>query len=587
MPSRLHQLLTIDYRSLAAFRIMCGGTMIWWLCVVAPDLSAFYTDAGVLDRAVLSVHKPSAYPIFLRSFDGFGFAAALWLLGVVGGAMMIVGWRSRVAAAMCWIACLGLVGRNPLVTQGGDTLITLMAFWAMFLPTGAVFSIDAALHPENRRGAGVVSLATVGLMAQTIYVYVFGALLKTSPIWLPTGSAVYVATHLDSFATPFAHWFRQFAAPMFVLTWFVFWIELLAPLLLMFPDKRHRVRAATLALLMMMHVGFRVFLNIGHFWLASLTSLTVFVPAAWWRALGGGYWRGRRYEIWYDRDCGFCWKVGSILREFFLPRETPLRPAQDHPEIGPLLEREVSWVLVDHTGQRRLHWDAVAYVMRQSPVLAPLGWLATLYGWVGLGLPTYRLIGNSRGGLGRLTSALLKPRPTIVGLSIPAKILVIFAILFGLGWNMRNVIGWPETRFLFPSAVTEAGRALGWTQYWSMFAPAPPSRDGYPVVIGRDATGLEWDIFQNPPIPVDMMRPKYMAHRFESHRWRRYANHLLWASAPTRPVLIDEFTAYLCARAKAQGLAVETAEVVWLINTTLPGYQSQDSEQREPVRNCS
>jgi hypothetical protein len=193
MPARLHDFLTIDYRSLAAFRIMCGGTMVWWLYVVAPDLSAFYTDAGVINRAVLAVHKPSAYPTFLRMFDGFGFALLLWAVGVIGGVMMMLGWRSRIAAAMCWVACLGLIGRNPLVTQGGDTLITLMTFWAMFLPTGAVFSVDAALNPENRRGESIANIATFGLMAQTIYVYVFGALLKTSPIWLPSGSAVYIA----------------------------------------------------------------------------------------------------------------------------------------------------------------------------------------------------------------------------------------------------------------------------------------------------------------------------------------------------------------------------------------------------------
>lgn len=586
MSARIRGLLTIDYRSLAAFRIMCGATMVWWLVVVAPDLGAFYTDAGVISRDALNAHKPIGYPTLLRSVDSYGLVFAIWCFGLAGGLMMVVGWRSRLAAFMCWLACLALIGRNPLVTQGGDTLITLMAFWAMFLPTGAVFSVDAALHQENRRGEGALNLATFGLMAQTIYVYVFGALLKTDPVWIPSGSAVYVAAHLDSFATPFAHWFRQFALPMFALTWFVFWIELLAPALLMFPDRRLRVRSVTLALLMLMHVGFRLFLNIGHFWLASLTSLTAFIPSVWWDAVGRRHWRGRRYEIWYDRDCGFCRKVGSILREFFLPRETPLRPAQDHPEIGPLLEREVSWVLVDHTGARRLHWDAVAYVMRQSVLLAPFGWAATVYGWIGLGAPTYRLIGDSRGVLGAVTNLLLRPRMTVFSLSTPARIIVIAAILFGFGWNMRHVVGWSASSAAFPAPVLETGRALGWTQYWNMFAPAPPPQDGYPVVIGRTADGAEWDVFQDPPAPVDFARPAYMARVFESHRWRRYANYILWTRSKTRPLLLAEFTRFLCQRAAARGTPVETVEIVWLINTTLPGYVSRDGERREPVVAC-
>ncbi|MGB0412527.1 MAG: HTTM domain-containing protein, partial [Pikeienuella sp.] len=582
----LSALITIDYRSLAAVRIMCGGVMIWWLYVVAPDLSAFYTDNGVISREVLNIHRHASYPTLLRTFDSLALVWVVWAIGIVGGLMMIMGWRTRLATVMCWLVCLALVGRNPLATQGGDTLLTLVLFWGMFLPLGAVFSVDAALNPENRRGEGVANIATFGLLLQVMYVYVIGALLKTSSVWVPYGSAVYVALHLDTLATPLAHWFRQYALPMMVLTWFVYWIELLTPVLLMFPDLRQRVRSVSLALLMMMHLGFRVFLNIGHFWLASLTSLASFIPASWWRTLGARYWRGRRYEIWYDRDCGFCWKVASILREFFLPRDTPLRPAQDHPEIGPLLERETSWVVVDHTGQRRLHWDAVAYVMRQSPLLLPIGWLATIYGLIGLGRPTYDLIGNSRGALGRISAVVLRPRTTLFTLSLPMKALAVCAILFCFGWNMRAVVGWSVTSPLFPQPVIEFGRAFGWTQHWNMFAPAPPPKDGYPVAIGTTADSETWDVFQDPPTTVNLTRPDYIAGVFKSHRWRRYANHVLWTGASTQPFLISEFGRFLCFRSAERGINVETVEIFWLTNETLAGFRSKDAQFREPVYTC-
>lgn len=579
---RLGTLFAIDLRSLAAFRVMCAVTVIWMMIVIAPDLRAFYSDDGVLSRELLAAYRPVGYPALTRIFGGVWLAWALWGAALVSALALLVGWRGRAAAAFAFFAVLALTGRNPLVTQGGDALIVLLLFWAMWLPVSAVWSVDAAFGPD-RRGEKVASIAGIGLLLQVLYVYVFGALLKTSSVWVPDGAAVYVALHLDSFATPLAHWFRQFAAPMAALTLFVFWIELLAPVLLFFPDRHGVVRSATLALLMCMHVGFRVFLNVGHFWLASLASLCAYIPTSWWRRAGAAVWSGDRYQIWYDRDCGFCLRTALVLREFCLPRDTPVRAAQSHPKIGPLLEREDSWVLVDPAGRRRLGWDAVCVVLMAHPLTFGLGLAARGWGLIGLGEPTYRMIGNARWLLGPLTRPRWRwdpPRWT----RWPRRALLIFAIGFAFLWNLLDHA--PGLRVALPEPVREAGRALGFAQHWNMFAPAPPVRDGYPVAVATDSEGREWDIFRDPPAPVDFTRPLYMADAFPSHRWRRYANHLLWTDAPTRGALIEAFSDYLCRRANEGERRFDEVRLVWLTNETGAAYASTDGRIETAPKAC-
>ena len=166
-----------------------------------------------------------------------------------------------------------------------------------------------------------------------------------------------------------------------------------------------------------------------------------------------------------------------------MPRSVPVTPAQDDPVIGPVLEREVSWVVIDATGAQRLRWDAVSYVMSQSPLLWPIGLLARIYGAIGLGDPTYKLIGDSRKGFGAVTSRLLSPIAVDVRLGLPIKVGLAVIIAFCFLWNMAHLSpaaqSWTKV-----NPLNSVGYATGFTQKWTMFAPAPPTRDAFPVFAG-------------------------------------------------------------------------------------------------------
>lgn len=50
-------ILTLDYRSMALFRIACGGVLLADLYGRSADIDAFYTDAGLLPRSLLFLRQ--------------------------------------------------------------------------------------------------------------------------------------------------------------------------------------------------------------------------------------------------------------------------------------------------------------------------------------------------------------------------------------------------------------------------------------------------------------------------------------------------------------------------------------------------
>ncbi|MEX2517992.1 MAG: HTTM domain-containing protein [Paracoccaceae bacterium] len=582
--ARLGGLFSIDLRSLALFRVLLAIAILYSALILAPDLGAFFTDQGVLDRSAQRAAAPYGRISLLMLSGALWPAVLVWIGLVLAALALLFGWRARIAAFLAWVFYLSFAGRNGMIMQGGDSLIILLLFWAMFLPVSALFSVDAAIANEDHRAAPpYLSAATVGLLLQVVHVYVFGALLKTSPIWREDGAAVWLAIHLDSFATPLGFWLRHFILLTGFLTFFVLLLELLAPCLLFFPDARQRVRTVALAMLAAMHVGFRLFLDIGHFWLVSLASLAAFLPAPVWDRIAARYWRPeqRRIEIWYDRDCGFCLKTARLLREFFLPRAVPIRPAQDDPRIGALLERENSWVVVDGSGRERLRWDAVAFVMRQSPLLRPLGWLAGLYGAVGLGRPTYRLIGNSRGALGRLTGALFRPRAVIFrpGRAVSSLLALVIALCFG--WNMREHFKDAAESGPYGVAVQRAAGAFGFTQRWSMFAPYPATADGYPLIAATMGGGSVLDLFRRPPAPPEAVAPTQVRDHFPSYRWRKYINNIAFLPEEERRERFRAYAAWACRRANTDVAAHARA---LRVSIDFIGARTIEGGRRAPIR---
>ena len=360
----------IDLRTLALFRVLLSLWILVDLSMRARDLVAHYTDAGVMPRNVqIEYLYATTWSLHLGNGSAWFQALLFIAAGLVAFALM-VGWRTRLMTVLSWALLLSLQNRNTFVLSGEDNLALILLFWAMFLPLGARYSIDAALarKPYDPNHT-YCTVATAALLLQGMSMYFFSALLKTHPIWTHDGTAVYYALQLDYLVTPFALWFRQFEDLLTGLTFYVYVLELVGPILIFSPLFQRTLRTLLMLAFITMHLSFAVFLEIGFFPFISIIMNLAFMPGWMWDALAR-FLRPRTdrpMAIWFDRGCDFCEKTCHILKVFLFLPATPVRPAQDDAEIGAELEARNSWVLT--VGDDRFFkFEALSRLIVVSPI---------------------------------------------------------------------------------------------------------------------------------------------------------------------------------------------------------------------------
>ncbi|MDF9745473.1 HTTM domain-containing protein [Natrinema salsiterrestre] len=269
----------IDLRALAAFRIAVGTLLILDLVLRSRNLTAFYTDAGVLPLEALFSDYSSVYSV--HAISGAAWVQAL-LFCVAGlfALAMVVGYRTRVATIVSWLLLISLHVRNPMILNGGDVLLRMLLLWGIFLPLGERWSIDARRIDRDR--STVSSVATMAVLTQVLLVYVTNAIHKRrSDSWM-AGDAVVEIFQADQFTILLGN---VIADQLFLLRVFThFWmvLVLLSPLLIVLTGYR---RATFASLFVGMHLGMLVTVQVGIFPLISVAGLLVFYPPAFWDGL--------------------------------------------------------------------------------------------------------------------------------------------------------------------------------------------------------------------------------------------------------------------------------------------------------------
>jgi hypothetical protein len=225
-------------------------------------------------------------------------AALGMLLCAVAYAMLLVGFKTKLAQVASLACVLSLHTRTSFVGNGGDIVLGELALWTAFLPTGRRFSLDALLaEPEASSGRAdapprtaprspVVSLAVLGLTLQVVAIYLFNALNKTGATWRD-GSVVHILLHHSGIVTPLGNWVRTWITPgqSQAMTYFAWSVEGLLPLLLVTPFARRFARRLVVILMVTLHLGFALFVNLGVFVPAMLAFAVHFVPGEDWDAL--------------------------------------------------------------------------------------------------------------------------------------------------------------------------------------------------------------------------------------------------------------------------------------------------------------
>ena len=571
----------IDLRTLALFRVCLGLWLLADLINRAGHLVAHYTDIGVFPRAT-AVEYLSDWRLSIHLVNGSAwFQATLFIIAGLLALCLILGYRTRIVTIASWFLLLSLQNRNPVLLQGGDNLALMLLFWGMFLPLGARFSVDAAMNDATEKAPNAYfSVATMALLIQCMSVYFFSAFLKSGVEWIPDGTAVYYALHAESYVTVFGIWLRQFDTLMQGLTYFVWGLELIGPLLMFAPLWHLPLRLLTMFLLISMHVGFIVFLDVGLFPYISITSLLAFTPTWVWEKLGALVRTPERLGVrmYYDGDCGFCRKTCLLMRTFLLLPETTVAPAQADEEIHRLMTERDSWVVVDYDGQRYLRWRAVALVFRRSALFWPLGYLFDLAALRPLGERVYTFAAKHRQGfLGRWSATMLPYRPVAVAPSTGASVVVgLFMILV----LFKNILTIPSVHYEVPDLLVPLSATLRLDQYWDMFAPYPLNADGWHVIRGELRDGTVVDVYNRREGEPSWEKPIYIARTYSDYRWRKYLSRI--RTKRNNGQLLN-YGRYLCGSWNSGTPAAKqlmTYKIQFNSQRTLPDYQERKTHKK-------
>lgn len=273
-------------------RIAIALVLLGDLIIRSLSIKAFFTDEGVLPIQVLKDYNWNPFYFSFHALSGdLWWQIVLFVVNAVCIIALLIGYRYRLFTLICWVFLTSLQNRNPFILQGGDDLIRLLLFWAIFLPWGERYSIQKQSSYSNT----YYSFANVGYIFLIASVYFFSALLKTSPEWHEESTAMYYALSLDQIRLPLGTFIYQFPGLMKLLTWLVYYIEVFAPILLILPFQNKTFRLIGIVLLALLHLGIGASLYVGLFFVFGLTSLIGMLPD--------------KIMNWYEQKR---WKINSV-----------------------------------------------------------------------------------------------------------------------------------------------------------------------------------------------------------------------------------------------------------------------------------
>lgn len=548
----LGRAFALDLRSLAALRFALGLLLLIDSCSRLTEVGAFYSDAGVLPRALHGA-VVSDWRWSLHLANGQAWFQSLLLLVQAGAALLLaLGWRTRAATLVAWLLTASLLNRNPLVIGAGDTLLCALLFWCLFLPTAARWSIDAALSPlAPPRDHRHASWASAALLLQVLSVFFFEALLQPA-------TALY-ANDADTLAA--GRWLRDHLAASQAVDSWALCVQLVAPLVLLLRAgtsraARLRIVLRALLLLQLLLVALLTMFtrSTGLLPWAQIVGLIALVGATFWdnRALRlRRQQAGGELRIYYDRSCGYCLKSCRLLTQMLVLPDARLLPAQDNRRADSLLRANDSWVVIDHDDTAYLKGAAMLLLLKRSPLFSWFGRLGLQLGLGPAADAAYEAIARHRAALSRLSDRLMPERPLGFVPSIGMQRLAgLLASLVLIG----NLAGLRAAHGPFDRLLAAPLELLRLDQHWDGYAPSPVPADSWWVAAGHVADGREVDALRGSRDAVRFDEPA--AVQDDGVRWRAFRRQM---AQPERAASRARWSEYLCERWN-QGRSADSAD---------------------------
>lgn len=281
--------LSLDCRSLAVLRIALGVLLVADVLMRWPTAADFYSDSGYFTRALWREWcQQRLGPLGASwAWSWYGWSGSTsWVYGglateAVAAVLLILGWGTRWVTILLWFLVASLHTRSPLTTSSGDTLMTLMLFWAMFLPWGRYWSVDAWRRKGPAPAPTEFSAATAAFQLQLVLMYFFTGIAKWNPVWLD-GTAMFYVLRQEIYVREAGKWLLEYPWLLKLTSWSTLAAELPGIWLIFVPWRNGWWRMTVMAVYWAFHLGIAATMSIGLFpWICI---------AAWLALLPGGLW---------------------------------------------------------------------------------------------------------------------------------------------------------------------------------------------------------------------------------------------------------------------------------------------------------
>jgi len=271
--------ITLDQRSLNLFRIGLGLFIIFDLIFRSCDLGSLYTGLGVYPPGFANKYAgPFGWSFYFLN-DSLAFAILLFVLQGITAIALIIGWKSKLFLALSLIFTISLHAANPLILGGGDDLIRLLMFWALFLPIG----------PKVSEEKKVASPASAGIILQLLLVYWSALILRAgAPEWWGNFNALYYMLSLDELVTPIGKYLLNFPSLLKAGTLFFHLFEIFGTFLILSPIATGKIRMILVPIFIFFHlVLIQMTLYAGVFPYAITIAWLIMLPAEFWQTAFG------------------------------------------------------------------------------------------------------------------------------------------------------------------------------------------------------------------------------------------------------------------------------------------------------------
>lgn len=264
--------------TLALFRIVYGFVLLAWALTLTHDAYDFFSPAGVLtDPPSFSAADQHGIWTLLHPFPGKTAVVLVMTALILGAVALIVGFRTRLAAVVVFVAMVSLERRNIFVLNSGDALLRVLAFYLMLAPAGEALSLDRLRKAKDRfwefpkRSPWVIRLLQIQL--SLIYVSTVWAKVRGSS-WNDGTAVSYAMRVEDIHRLPVPLTFADSQLVSNLATYGTLAIELSLGLLVW----NRKLRPWVLLLGVGLHLGIDYSLRVGFFSYAVLTLYVAFIP---------------------------------------------------------------------------------------------------------------------------------------------------------------------------------------------------------------------------------------------------------------------------------------------------------------------